>query len=101
VTYEVILAPRAVETFDAIYDQIESRFGKNVAKQFNRKVIHVLDTISLTPFIFKGTRENPNIRKGWIHKSCSFFYEVEGDQIHVLFFWDNRQEPLMETDVLQ
>ena len=100
-TYEVILAPRAVETFDAIYNQIESRFGKNVARQFNRRVIHVFDTISLTPFIFKCTSENPNVRKGWIHKNCSFFYEVEGDQIHVLFFWDNRQEPLMETDALQ
>lgn len=73
--YEVILAPTAVETFDAIYDQIEYRFGKNIASQFHRRVIHILDTISSTPFIFKGTRENPNIRKGWIHKNCSVFYE--------------------------
>jgi len=100
VTYEVILAPKAVETFDAIYDQIASRFGANVAKQFNRRVIQVLDTISVAPFIFKTIRENPNVRKGWIHKNCSFFYEIIGDQIHVLVFWDNRQEPLMEPDEL-
>ena len=62
--YEVILAPRAVETFDAIYDQITSRFGENVAQQFKLKVIHTLNTISITPFIFKGTRENPSVRKG-------------------------------------
>ena len=91
----------AVETFDAIYDQIASRFGTNVAKQFDRRVIHILRTISITPFIFKGTRENPNIRKGWIHKNCSFFYEVVGDQIHILFFWNNRQEPLMEPGALE
>lgn len=99
--YEVILALKAVETFDAVYDQIASRFGKNVARQFNRRVIHILDTISNTPFIFKSTRENPNVRKGWIHKNCSLFYEVAGDQIHILFFWDNRQEPLMEPDELE
>ncbi len=93
-TYEVILAPKAVETFDAIYDQIALRFGINVAKQFNRRVIHILHTISLTPFIFKATRQNSNVRNGLIHKNCSFFYEIVGDQIHVLFFWDNRQDPL-------
>ncbi|WP_374754758.1 type II toxin-antitoxin system RelE/ParE family toxin [Dyadobacter soli] len=97
----MILAPKAVETFDAIYDQITLRFGKNSAKQFNRRVIQILRTISITPFIFKSTRENQNIRKGWIHKNCSFFYEVAGDQIYVLFFWDNRQEPLMEPDPLE
>ncbi|MCF0071698.1 hypothetical protein LZD49_14560 [Dyadobacter sp. CY261] len=100
-SYEVILAPRAVETFDAIYDQITLRFGEKVAKQFNHKVIHILNTISITPFIFKATRENPNVRKGWINKNCSFFYEVAGKQIHVLFFWDNRQEPMMEPDTFQ
>ena len=99
--YEVILAPKAVETFDAIYDQIIARFGENVAKQFNLRVIHILHTISDTPFIFKGTRENPNVRKGWVNKNCSFFYEVTGNQLHVLFFWDNRQEPLMEPDALE
>ena len=100
-SYEVILAPTAVETFDAIYNQNEFRFGKNIARQFYRRVIHILDTISNTPFIFRGTRENPNVRKGWVHKNCSVFYEVAGNQVHVLFFWDNRQDPLMESEDLE
>lgn len=71
--YEVILAPTAVETFDALYNQILSKFGETVAKQFEIKVIRTLETITYTPFIFKATRENANVRKGWINKNCSFF----------------------------
>jgi hypothetical protein len=45
--------------------------------------------------MFKSATENPNIRKGLIHKNCSVFYEVKTDQIEVLFFWDKRQEPIL------
>jgi plasmid stabilization system protein ParE len=86
-----------VETFDAIYDQIEERFGTAIAKKFELKVMHTWESISLRPFIFKATRESENVRKGWVNKNCSFFYEVTESQIQVLFFWDNRQEPLMEV----
>ncbi|MHA4737426.1 type II toxin-antitoxin system RelE/ParE family toxin [Dyadobacter sp. MSC1_007] len=95
--YEVILAKTAVETFDAIYDQIEQRFGTATAKKFELTVVNTLESISLRPYIFKATRENENVRKGWINKNCSFFYEVTESQIQVLFFWDNRQEPLMDS----
>jgi plasmid stabilization system protein ParE len=92
---EVILTHTAVETYDAIFEQITLKFGSNVSDKFQDKVFKTLKTISKSPLIFKATTENQNIRKGYINKNCSFFYEVTAKQIHILFFWDNRQEPLI------
>ena len=42
----------------------------------------------------KETEFDPNIRIALIKKLSSVFYEVKPDKIEVLFFWDNRQEPI-------
>ncbi|RZJ86892.1 MAG: insulinase family protein [Chryseobacterium sp.] len=44
---------------------------------------------------FKQTDFDPNIRIGLIKKISSVFYEVKDDRIEILFFWDNRQEPMI------
>ncbi|WP_205748185.1 hypothetical protein [Dyadobacter luticola] len=45
--------------------------------------------------IFKAIEERSTVRKGFINKNCSFFYEVSGSEVNILYFWDNRQEPLL------
>ena len=44
--------------------------------------------------MFKALSQNENIRKALIHKNCSMFYEIKGHAIMILFFWDNRQDPI-------
>lgn len=34
------------------------------------------------------------MRKGWISKQGCFIYEIKNESIYILFFWDNRQEPI-------
>jgi plasmid stabilization system protein ParE len=93
---EVVLAQTAVETYDAIFEQIHDKFGSRAATKFETKVFQILRSVSRTPLIFKATAENPAIRKGWISENCSFFYEVSATHVHILFFWDNRQDTLIE-----
>ena len=93
---EIRLSQTAVETYEAIFEQISSKFGKMAAEKFENKTFKTFRAIANTPFIFKSTEENPSVRKGWINKNCSFFYQVDEDQIYILFFWDNRQEPLFK-----
>ena len=62
--------------------------------KFESKVRKILDLVSKSPFIFQSVEELEEVRKGIISRQCSFFYQVKETQIEVLFFWDNRQEPL-------
>jgi plasmid stabilization system protein ParE len=93
--YTIVFSLTAIETFDAIKSQIAERFGSKIVADFEERTLKVLDTISLSPEIFQSIKQASNIRKGFIHKNCSIFYELKSTQIEVLFFWDNRQEPIL------
>ena len=93
-TYPVIYSDRAIETFDAISQQMELRWGLKHVYIFEERTLKVIETIGESPFIFQAIEVNPNVRKAFIHKNCSMFYRVGSTNINVLFFWDNRQDPI-------
>ncbi|WP_374760313.1 type II toxin-antitoxin system RelE/ParE family toxin [Dyadobacter diqingensis] len=93
--FEIVLTHTAVETYEAIFERINLKWGRNTAEKFEAKVFQTLAQISETPLIFKSTAERPNVRQGRINKNCSFFYEVNSFEIQILFFWDNRQDVLI------
>jgi plasmid stabilization system protein ParE len=90
---EIVLTPRAKETFIATILFIQYKWGNNSAEKFIERTYEVLDTIAQQPYIFKAYQEE-NVRKGLITKHTSVIYRVVSDRIEVLFFWDNRQEPI-------
>jgi len=95
VSFTLIFSRQAKETYAAIQSQLYERFGETILTKFERKTVKTLDLILQSPLIFKTIADNPNIRKGLIHKNCSVFYEVKPNEIEVLFFWDNRQDPII------
>ncbi len=92
--YPVKYSDRAIKTFDAICEQIELRWGLKHLYIFEERTLKVIDTIRESPFIFQAIEVNPKVRKAFIHKNCSMFYRVGSNYIEVLFFWDNRQDPI-------
>ena len=62
--------------------------------EFEKRTRQVLNVIETSPFIFQSISLNNNIRRGFIHRNCSMFYEIKETEIDILFFWDNRQEPV-------
>jgi plasmid stabilization system protein ParE len=93
-SFPVIYSERASETYDAISEQIEQRWGMNHVHKFDHRILEVIAAIKESPFIFQAIENNTNVRKAFIHKNCSVFYEVHPTRIEVLFFWDNRQDPI-------
>ncbi|MGF7081853.1 type II toxin-antitoxin system RelE/ParE family toxin [Mucilaginibacter sp. UYCu711] len=93
--YTVIYSPVAIETFDEITKQINNRWGDRYVDEFTQRTIKVIETIRSSPFIFQVIESNVNVRKGVIHKNCSVFYEIRDTTIDILFFWDNRQNPIL------
>ena len=72
--YPVKYSDRAIETYDAISEQIELRWGLKHLYIFEERTLKVIDTIRESPFIFKRLEVNPKVRKGFNHKNCLMFY---------------------------
>jgi hypothetical protein len=90
----VVISETAYVTFESICAQINERLGAKALNDFKKNTIKTLELIGHSPFLFKETEFDPNIRQGLIKKLSSVFYEIKPDRIEVLFFWDNRQEPI-------
>jgi len=67
---------QAKETYAAIQSQLYNRWGQTVLEKFERKTVKTLDLILQSPLMFKSITDNPNIRKGLIHKIVLFFIKL-------------------------
>ncbi len=91
---QVFYTPRAKETLKSVYVFINQKFGTRVASKFVEKAEKTIALIAAQPFMFKASAIDTNLRVGLITKQCSLFYKVTETSVYLLFFWDNRQEPL-------
>jgi plasmid stabilization system protein ParE len=91
---DVIFSDEANETFESIGLQIQARWGEREVNEFRKRVYKVAETISKFPLISQTVGNTKNVRKAFIHKNCSMFYRVDESYIEILFFWDNRQDPI-------
>jgi len=91
----IYYTPRAKETLDSVYNFINTKFGTNSADKFALKAEKIIDLIAEYPYMFKATPFDKNVRIGLISKQTSLFYRVTATSVHLLFFWDNRQDPFL------
>jgi plasmid stabilization system protein ParE len=90
---EIYYTPRAKETLALVYQFLLQNFGQKAVDKFALKAEKTIALIAVEPFMFKASVIDENVRVGLITKQCSLFYQVTENSIHLLFFWDNRQEP--------
>lgn len=91
---KVLSTQSSDETFIAIYDFIEARFGKRSANKFLEKAESIVALIAEYPFMYKATSIDNSVRIAAISKQTSLFYRVTETSIHLLYFWDNRRDQL-------
>jgi len=91
---QILWTDEAKETFDAIFFFILEKFSEQSAKKFLKQANKILQIIKVKPEIFEASIFN-QCRKGRITNHTSVFYEIQNDQIRLLFFFDNRQDPLI------
>jgi len=95
---KIIFSDDAAEILVTIAELIENKWSKKETKKFLEKVHKTLALVSTQPYMFKASPFDENIRVGLIAKQTSFYYEIQENEIIILFFWDNRQEPLFTGD---
>jgi|SRR5579872_1209360 len=91
---EIIFTDDASYMLLSITNFIENKWGKKQAEKFLSKVYKTLDLISKQQYLFKASAIQENVRIGIVSKQTSFFYEIQDSEIIILFFWDNRQDPI-------
>ena len=94
---EIIFTDDATDILLSITDFIENKWSSKQADKFLEKVYKTLDLLSKNPYMFKVASNNYDLRIGLISKQTSFFYKIQENEIIILFFWDNRQEPIFNS----
>jgi plasmid stabilization system protein ParE len=97
----IIFTDDAIDILLSITDFIENKWSLKQADKFLAKVHKTLDLTSKNPYMFKASTIKEDIRIGFISKQTSFFYRVQKNEIIILFFWDNRQEPFFDSNLLK
>ena len=93
-SFEIRWSVKARQSFREVIVQIESKWTQREIVDFITKADRVFNIISTSPFIYRETQLE-NIRKAVITKQTSVYYRIESSYIELLFFWDNRQDPVL------
>ena len=91
---KVTFSDDAAEMLVTIGTFIENKWSKKETYKFLEKVHKTIELAASQPYIFKASSFDENIRVGLISKQTSFYYKIKENEIFILFFWDNRQDPL-------
>lgn len=83
----------AKEDFANLLEEIETQFGLDAALSMMDKVEELLEQIATFPSMYPPSNKYPTNRKAVISKQTSLIYQVESQEITLLLFWDNRQNP--------
>lgn len=92
---KIIWTQTSKETYIYVLDYLNDIWGQKYVNNFLKKSNKIFNLISLNPQMFQCIYENETVRKGILHKNCSFLYRVNTDYIELLVFWDTRQEPFL------
>jgi plasmid stabilization system protein ParE len=90
---EVRWTEEAEFTFDHTVTLIQHGWGSQAALNFRIKTRKTLTIISTYPLSFQSSGIE-GVRKAVITSQTSVFYEIFADHVTLLYFWDNRQNPL-------
>lgn len=76
----IVWSDTAELTFDAIVTYLENSWGETSARRFVRRASQLLRNLSQ--------------QLGFITPQVSVVYKIHPEHIYILYFWDNRQQPI-------
>jgi plasmid stabilization system protein ParE len=92
-SFSIRWTTKAQESFGHIIRYLEEYRSEKQVRKFISVVNITLKRTADFPYMFEASTSNPSIRKGFVTKQCSFFYQIDRDAIALLYFWDNRRKP--------
>lgn len=84
---------KAESDFDDTLEYLGKTWGEAVKKDFYDNTMNVLALIAQTPLMYQLYDKPRKIHRCVLTKQISLYYRILETEIHLLTFWDNRQEP--------
>ena len=91
--FKITWSPKAQKSYIHIADFILEKWSKKEVKKFSDITSSTILQIAQNPELFIASKHKKNIRKGFITKHTSLIYKVKSNEIELVLFWDNRQNP--------
>ena len=88
----VVWSPSALEDYARILEYIDREWGMEAALNFLDATDRIIMQIQEFPNLFPKS-EKVEVHKAVIAKQTSLIYRTTENQIQLLHFWDNRQDP--------
>jgi plasmid stabilization system protein ParE len=79
--------------FDQISDYLLENYSMRTATRFADAVYDKIDTLVKYPDIGRPSSEDDNIRYINVDKHRQMFYEFDGTELTIVYFWDMRRDP--------
>ncbi len=78
--------------FERILNFLSNRWTEKEVQQFILKTESFISVIAILPYSYPKSNYR-YIRKAVITKQTSVFYLIRNQEIYLISFWDNRQNP--------
>ncbi len=91
--YNVVWSDEADKNVASILTYLENNWGNKTANDFYAELLKRVDLISRQPTAFKESETVKNCRRSVLNNQITIFYKFDGQQVEVLFLFDNRQDP--------
>jgi plasmid stabilization system protein ParE len=92
--YQIDWTERATEDFLAIVNYLEQDWSQSIAENFIITCYKKLDILEKLPFIGAVSSKITSVRRVLITKHIALYYQVNGQTVLLLNFFDMRQASL-------
>lgn len=90
---KVVFSERSRENLDKLLDYLESEWSLKVKREFIKKLDRSVLQISQYPESCPVSEEFPGLYKCIVTKQTTLYYRIKENEIQVIAFFDNRQDP--------
>ena len=90
--YKILWTENAVEELERTYEYLERNFTRKELERLAQKIENTVSLISQNPHLFSKS-EKKDIHRVLILKFNTMYYRVKDDNIEILSFFSNRQNP--------
>jgi len=90
---KVTWSPDSRLEYAQILGYLQEKWSPKVATNFMDDTDDVIEGLKLNPRIYPRLEGNQSLRKAFISKHTSLIYRIRNQEIELLHFWNNRQNP--------
>jgi plasmid stabilization system protein ParE len=89
--YKLYWSDEAIRNLDLTLDYLEKEWTQKEINKFKIKLSKQLNLIIQNPRLFPKSAINPRLRRAVLSKQTTIFYELSGQQINLVYLFNNRQ----------